>query len=54
MTDTTPANPHPACGRVHALAIRAARMTASHAVRGIASGAGSTAGGWLTWWLVNR
>lgn len=54
VTDTTPANLHPARGRVHALAIHAARMTASHAVRGIASGAGSAAGGWLVWWLINR
>ncbi|WP_331767849.1 hypothetical protein [Embleya sp. NBC_00896] len=52
MIDTTPT---PAArGRVHALIVRAARTTASHAVRGIASGAGNTAGGWLVWWLLHH
>jgi hypothetical protein len=59
VTDTIP-TPAPASsvpaarGRVHALAVRAARTTASHAVRGLASGAGSAAGGFLVWWLLNH
>ncbi|WP_331772711.1 hypothetical protein OG948_55490 (plasmid) [Embleya sp. NBC_00888] len=54
MTDTTLTPILAARGRVHAWIVRAARTTAAHAVRGIASGAGSTVGGWLVWWLLHH
>ncbi|MFI1584494.1 hypothetical protein [Embleya sp. NPDC020630] len=52
--DTTDPTPIPVARRIRTRITRLGRALTAHALRGAATGAGTTAGSWITWWLLHR